>query len=240
MKKIITACFLVCFVMLSISVAAQSDGSENNFKDRTSFKISTDFLSQPAHSSSDWGYSSFLYSGPAVGVEINYFLTNHFIINAGLTYTGSNSKSNGVIDYAVRPEDDAIHTIKSEDKFRSFSLEPKAKLEFSLNQFGFFWSAGPIISLASLHTENQTSTFENPKHFTTNSQNTSTSIGIGAQASTGINYYLTQKLGLSYELGYKTLSHQSLETMHDFGAQTESVKYTLNSVFQRVGITLKF
>lgn len=238
MIKIITSCFLFCFVFLSTSVVAQNDGSKSNFNNSVSLIISADFLSQSARTSSNWGATGFLYSNPAFGVEMNYALTNHFIINAGLAYTGNHSENIGQLDYFVYPGENAIHSIKSEDTFRSLSFEPKAKLEFSLNRFGFFWSAGPIISLATLQIKNQTSTFENPKHFNNTAQNTSRAIGYGGQASTGFTYDLTKNLGLSFELGYKSFSHESLETMSTFDGQTESVNYTLNSVFQRVGIVL--
>lgn len=238
MKKTITVSFLTCFMMLTISATAQSDDPKNIFKDCTSFKISTDFLSQSRHS--DRGHSNFLYSSPAFGAEMNYALTKNFIVNAGLTYSGSRSESIGTLYYVIQPEDDAIHSIKSEDTFRSFSLEPKTKLEFSLNRFDFFWSAGPIISVASLHGENQTSTFENPNHFTTNSQSTSRSLGFGGQASTGFQYFFSKHIGLSAEIGYKYLLHNSLQTQDEMSGQVQHFEYELNTLFQRAGIVFKF
>lgn len=186
------------------------------------------------------GASGFLYSSPIFGAEMNYALTNNFVINAGLTYSGSRSESIGMLYYALQPEDDAIHTFKSENTFRSFSLDPKAKVQFSLNQFDFFWSAGPIVSVASLRGENQTSTFENPEKFTTNSQSTSRSLGFGAQASTGIQYFFSKNIGVSAEIGYKYLQHNSLQTQDEMSGQVQHFEYELNTLFQRAGLVFKF
>ncbi|MEX0844619.1 MAG: outer membrane beta-barrel protein, partial [Balneolaceae bacterium] len=240
MIKLISFSIILWFTSVSVPLLAQNSEVENNLWDRTTFRIATDFFSEQAQPSSDWNSSKSFYSNPLLSIEMDYAFTKNFTLNAGLSYTGSSTEANGILDYAIQPEDDATHTIKSEDKFRNLMLDPKAKLIFSLRQFDFFWSAGPIVSFAVLNSESSASTYANPKSFNTLNSNNSKSIGFGAQASTGFQYFLTNNFGLSLEIGYKTLSHKSLYTQIDFTDQKQSADYTLNTMFQRVGVVFKF
>ncbi len=235
--KTLTSLFIVA-ALLSPKSFAQNVSENASFLERTTFRLSTDFVNDPVSPNSFWVPADLFDTHPTIGLEMDYALTNHFVIGTGLTYSGSTSESIGVLDYFIRPEDDAIHTIKNSDTFRSLSFDPKAKLQFSLNNFDFFWSAGPILSFASLKSSTENSTFADPNNYNTTNSSSSHSVGLGAQASTGIQYLFSKKIGLSLEIGYKTVKHNSLYTQHDFGTSKESVNYDLNSIFQRVGIVL--
>ena len=230
----------IFIALLTTQIAAQNNSVVPSFLERSTFKLSTDFINQPVTPNSFWVPTDFFESTPSIGLEMDYALTTHFVIGSALTFSGTSSESIGVLDYFIRPEDDAHHTIRTVDRFRSLSLDPKAELHFSLSNFDFFWSAGPILSFANLQSTAENSTFENPKNFNSTSSSSSRSFGLGAQASTGVQYFITKKIGLSFEIGYKTLTHNSLYTQHDFGMSKESVTYDLNSVFQRVGLIFKF
>lgn len=232
------ASFFIIAALLCPKSFAQDSLENTSFLDRTTFRLSTDFVNDPVSPNSFWVPSDLFKAQPTFGLEMDYTLTDHFVIGTGLTYSGSYSESVGVLDYFIRPEDEAIHTIKNSDTFRSLSFDPKAKLQFSLSNFDFFWSAGPILSYASLKSATENSTFADPNNFKTTNSSSSHSIGFGGQASTGIQYLFSKKIGLSLEIGYKTVKHKSLYTQHDFGTVKESVNYNLNSVFQRVGIVL--
>lgn len=236
--KTIASLFIIA-ALLSPNSIAQDHSNNSHFTDRASFKISADFINTPASSNSFWVPADLFSTQPALGLELDYELSSHFVIGAGFTYSGSRSESNGVLDYVIRPEDDAIHTIKVTDTFRNFSFDPKAKLKFSLNNFDFFWSAGPILSFATLQSATENSTFADPNNFSTINRSSSHSFGYGGQASTGIQYLFSQKIGLSLEIGYKTVTHNSLYIQQNFGTSEESVNYSLNSIFQRVGIVFR-
>lgn len=232
------ASLLIIVALLCPKSFAQDVPANADFQERTTFKVYTDFINNPASPNSFWVPADIFSTTPTIGLEMDYTLTDHFVISSGFTYSGSRSESIGILDYFVQPEDGAVHTIKNSDTFRSLSFDPKAKLEFSLNNFDFFWSAGPILSFARLKSATENSTFSNPDNFKTTRSSSSHSFGFGAQASTGIQYLFSQKVGLSLEIGYKTVMHNSLYTQHDFAPDRESINYNLNSVFQRVGIVL--
>lgn len=234
-----TVFLLVAIAFLSAKPLAQNHSATETFLDRTTFKLSTDFVNTPAEPNSFTVPSDLFTSVPSIGLEVDYLLSDHFVIGFGLTYTGNRSESIGILDYFVRPEDDATHTIRTSDRFNSISFDPSVELQFSLSKFDFFWSAGPILSFATLKSTTENSTFSNPNSFKVQYSSSSHSIGYGARASTGLQYFFSQKIGLSIEVGYKSVIHNSLFAQEDFGTEKEKVAYNLNSPFQRVGLILR-
>lgn len=219
---------------------AQSHFNEKSFLARTVFGINTEWFSQKSGPASrDYlkdVQTNIFYNNAFYSIQMDYFMTDHISLNAGLSYFGAKTNRKYGLYFFIAPPPDAITNFRTSYNFASFSLEPKVKIMFRLHKFGFFWSAGPILGLGFVNTDIKGANYSNPDDFSDYKQFRSSSLGLGADASTGIQYFITSNLGLNAEIGYKTLRYSSLYTKLNFPDDKIPLDYKLNTFFQRLGI----
>jgi len=234
---------LLLVLSMSKQGNAQTNSNENSFLDRTEFTINTEWFSQKSSpASNDYlkdVQRDIFYDNAFYRVEMDYFITDQISVNAGLSYFGGRTNRDNSIVFVIAPPPDAITHFSTSYNFKSLSLEPEAKILFKLHKLGFFWSAGPILAIGFVNTNIKGAAYGNPNDFSNYKHFGSHSFGLGTEASTGLQYLITKKIGLSVEIGYKTLRYGSLYTKLDFPDDKIPLDYRLNTVFQRLGIIFK-
>lgn len=182
----------------------------------------------------------FFDSNPSFGVEMNYAFTDHFSVGLEMEYGGSKRVRNENIIFFIAPPPGTLSNFEATYYFRTIAFQPKAILNFDLQDFGFFWSAGPVFSTAVLNANYDASTYGEPEKIVDTKSSFSASLGIGAQASTGLNYFINSNIGISAEVGYKYLTHTNLKAENKFMKSTTPFQLGLNSVYNRIGLIYKF
>lgn len=245
MKNLVHVFVLLAFLctLPGMYASAQSVDQKSDFLSKTVFRINTSLFNHHFGSLTNNYYSGIqqdlFRKNIPFGVEIDYAITSNMTLNAGISYFGSRISRKSEIFFAFPPSPDAITNFSTTYSFRSFAFEPKVKINFELKDFGFFWSGGPVLSTAFMKTDIDGAPYENPTDFSDYRHFRSNSFALGAQASTGLQRFVTQNVGLSAEIGYRYLNHSSLKTQSGMGSK-EPFGYKQNTFFQRVGIIFKF
>lgn len=242
MKKYISipVTLIIMGILLLPKQAVSQIFKGNDDLEKSSIRLNTNFLSQNSHQQNFGLLSNDFYKNPLIGVEMDYKLSDHFLISAGISYEGAKETAQYQITFVIPPSPDALTSFQNTYAFRNFSLEPKAKLNFSLQKFDFFWGAGPIVSAAFLSSEYEAAPYKDPDEYSYLKSHNSASLGIGAQAFTGLQYLFNQHFGLSVEVGYRHLEHHSLDVEEWSGGENIPFGYSMKGVFNRVGLVYKF
>lgn len=235
---------IICSLLTFTPLEAQNFDAGNNLFSNAIFRLSADFFNQSSGPATvDYlsdEQNHLFYSSPFFGLEMDYPLRKTVFLNTAITYSGSKTNRNEGLVFVIAPPDDALTNFNRTYRFRSFAFEPKIKTVFELSGVNFFWSIGPIFSLATLKSDIDAAPFGSPQNFSDYKDKRSRSFGLGAQVSTGIQYFLTRQVGLSVEIGYKHLTHNSLSTSIEPVDGQKSLDYQLRSFFHRVGLMFKF
>lgn len=240
-----TTLFAACIFGLgsiSSTVEAQLPEAADKLLSKSTIGVYSSFLNQnytPVYNR--FGQQNhFFDSNPSFGVEMNYSFTDHFSVGLEMGYGGSKRVRNEDLVFVMAPPPGTLSNFEATYYFRTISVQPKAILNFDLQDFGFFWSAGPVFSSAVLNASYDASTYGEPDKVVDTKSSFSASLGIGAQASTGLNYFINSNIGVSAEVGYKYLVNSNMKAENKFMKSSTTYELGLNSVYNRIGLIYRF
>jgi|GEM_PF-4155665 len=242
-RKVRNTLFLAALLFMSASMLmAQSPAGNNNFWDRTSLSINTNlfFLDGKDFSS---GYlidenGQRFYNNTLLEIGLSHELSENFSLQGEISYTGFNTSNEYGIMFVIPPPEDAITQFRSSLHFVNLAFEPKAQLDFRLNNWTFFWNAGPIISGSFLKTDIDGAPATNTDQYQDIKKSSSSAFGWGVQAATGTQFFFNDLIGLRFEIGYRYLQHGMLYTVDPISDVKRPFDYKTKNFTQRIGLVI--
>lgn len=243
MKYIKSIIILSILLFFQLGLVMGQTANHDNFWDRSTVNLNTNlsFLGGDNLSSGylidEAGHK--FYNSSLLEAKLTYKLNENVSLLGGISYTGFNTKNEYGIMYVWPGPEDAISQFRTTYRFMNFAFEPKAQLNFDLRKWMFFWNAGPVLSGTFLKTDIDGETYAEQNQYRDVNTSHSNGFGLGAQASTGAQYFLNDFLGLRFEIGYRYLNHNTLNTVDPVTNDKLSIHYKTNNFIQRIGLVFK-
>lgn len=233
---------LVCLSIFLLPCIVQSQSSD--FFSRTHFTINTYFLDQKTgpldNELRDEFQNKLFYSNPYFGVELEYQLFQQISAGIGLNFSRSQVYRNESITYIVAPPPGTISNFYSTYNFNNLLIEPKIAAKTSFYGAEFYWSAGPVFSIAVLNSNTDWATYDEPEIIVESNQSRSSYFNTGVQGATGFNYFFKKNLGLNLEIGYKYFPENKITHFSKHLDSTITYPHQINSFYQSLGIIFRF
>lgn len=219
---------------------------KSNFLSRSYFTVNTNFLDQKSgpvdYDFQDEFQNKLFYSKPYFGIELEYQLLQQIWTGIGLNFSRSEVFRNESLMFVAAPPPGTISNFYTTYHYNNLLIEPKVALKTDFYSAEFYWSAGPIFSVALLKSSTDGATYDKPDVIVDNYQSRSNHFNLGVQGATGFNYFFTKNLGLNLEIGYKYVPKTKIEHTSSYNQWDSTINYShqINSFYQSLGLIFRF